>query len=127
MVEEGAHYEKPRPGGEYIVEGKSGKIDVHHWHIGDDIRISLYNKEGNSVYFVTNNTGAKEWAKALSMEEDGDIAKISNDRAVADVTRIGNRYLVEAYDIFTPGHKTRVSFDEEQARHIKAVLGVEIG
>jgi hypothetical protein len=123
MVEEGLKIERPQPGARYEVEGKSGKIEVHHWHVGDDVRISLYNQEGNSVYFVTNKKGAKEWADALKIKEEGDIAKIKNNRGVAEMTRIGNRVVVEAYDELSPGHRTRASFDEEQAKNVRIALG----
>jgi len=125
MTEKGTEIKKPQPGSVYEVEGKSGKIEVHHWQVGDDVRISLFNQEGNSVYFVTDNKGAKEWAEALSMEEEGDIAKVTSNRAVAEVTRIGNKYVVEAYDELYPGHRTRASFDEEQAKKVRIALGSE--
>lgn len=125
MAEEGIRIERPLPGKEYTVVGKSGKILVHHWHVGDDIRISLYDKEGDSVYYVTNSQGAQEWAKALSLEKEGSQASFAAKRGMAEFTRVGDRFLVEGWDIYSPGNRTRAWFDEKQAKNIKVVLGVE--
>ena len=105
-----------------IIMGKLGRIEIEHWHIGDDIRITVYEKDGNSVYFVTNSRGAMDWIKGLQQKENGSTVKLQQDRAVAEILRVGDLFMVEGYDIYSPGSRSKAFFDLDQAQQIMNFL-----
>lgn len=103
------------------ILGISGSFDVEHWHVGDDIRVSVYDATGNSVYFVTNSHGAEEWIAALS--SDSGLHIVRDDRAAAEIIRVGNEYHISSYDVLYPEHQIKSSFSLSQASQIVEAFG----
>lgn len=111
---------------DYEIVGISGKITVMHWHVGLSHSISVYNQSGNSVYFVVDSEKAvNKWIELFSFTQSGMSDKTKQGRAVIEVTRIGEEFHVEAYDIYSAGHRNKAVFNLQQASEIVSALRIK--
>lgn len=99
------------------IVGIEGSIEITHWHVGDDIRISVYDASGNSFYMVTDSHGAKDWIAGFSAEAGSGTVIIREGRGVAEITRVNNEYHVICLDSLAPnlrGHRSRFSLSQAE-------------
>lgn len=110
-------------GQEFTVHGEVGKIHIHHWHVGDDIRVLVYNDRSNSIYFVTDSHGAKVWIKGFQLQREGASLDVYAGGAHAKITRTTNGYVVSSGDTAYPGSYLQAMFTFEQAADIVRAFG----
>ena len=104
------------------IIGVSGKIEITHWHVGDDIRILVYNEQGNSVYFVTDSEGAKRWENALRPKVAAGTTTIRANRAVAETTHLQDYTEIVCFDALFPQSQTIAQFNKDQVNNIIKAL-----
>lgn len=95
------------------IKGISGKISITHWHIGDNVRVSFYNEQDNSVYFVfTNNIG-----QLVTVLEKG-FGQLQIGRATVKLSTLDSKTQIECGDIMNSRSSVICWFNKNQIDEI---------
>lgn len=105
------------------VLGIQGKFEIIHWHVGDDVRIHLYDQAGNSIYTVTNTKGALAIRQAIKMAvARGQETKHTIDSSEFVFSASASSVVISASDARIVGSKVVATFHEDQISRLTRSL-----